>query len=272
MSLETKLLLTLEGSNKPVFTTEDAKEILQTGDVSVWHVLNRLVRKNRLRRIERGRYLLIPARAGVEGHWTEPAWWIVPSLIDPYYVGFWTAMNYWDMTEQIPYTIFVATTKRKRNLEFDCARYEFVTLSEKKFFGFVKEKAGEGKHFNISSREKTIVDGLAHPEYCGGLGEVTKAMWNARKEVDWHDVLGVAERTGINVVVKRLGYLLSVIDTEESIPNGILGAITQKIRKMEKAPRQYLDPTRSTDRIKVSKEYGLAVNSTNQDLLEWMES
>lgn len=76
-------------------------------------------------------------------------------------------MNLWCMTGQTPYTVLVAATKRKRGIEYVGQRLEFVTLAEKKFFGFAQKSAGPGKQFNVSSREKTIADGLAHPQYCG---------------------------------------------------------------------------------------------------------
>ena len=263
VNLESRLMLTLEERDMSVFTTNDAKDILKTTDSSVWGILNGLAHKKRIQRIERSRYLLIPARAGTDGYWAEYPWVIVPRLIDTYYVGFATAMNFWDMTEQIPYTVFVATTKRKRNLEFGGQRFKFVTLSSKKFFGFGEEKADEGKLFNISSREKTIVDGLAHPEYCGGIPEVTKAMWSVQKEVDWQTVLDMAEKMGINVVLKRLGYLLSILDIEEGI--------SRKIKKIKKQPYQYLDHATSGEKVKNSKEYGLIINMTDYELLDWME-
>ncbi|PIW36052.1 MAG: transcriptional regulator, partial [Nitrosopumilales archaeon CG15_BIG_FIL_POST_REV_8_21_14_020_33_23] len=139
---EAKLLLTLAEKDISVFTAEDAKEILQTTDSSAKHILMNLVRKRRLQRIERGKYLLIPEVAGVERYWAEEPWVIVPHLVDEYYVGFWTAMNYWDMTEQIPYTVFVATKKQKKknSLQFGNQKFQFITLSDKKFFGFVEEK------------------------------------------------------------------------------------------------------------------------------------
>ena len=255
---------TLEEKGLSVFTTDDAKDILKTTDSSIWHILNRLVHKKRIQRIERKRYLLIPAKAGIEGYWAESPWVIVSHLIDTYYVGFWTAMNFWDMTEQIPYTVFVATTKRKRNLEYLKQRFEFVTLSKKKFFGFVEQKAGNKETFNISSREKTIVDGLMHPEYCGGIVEVTKAMWNARKEINWKIVLKMAEKVEINAVLKRLGYLLSILNIEEKI--------SEKTKeKIKKNPYHYLDPTTNKDKIENSKEYGLYINRSKDELLAWMD-
>ena len=264
ISLESRLLLTLEAENLSVFTTDDVKDILNTTDSSVWHILNGLVHKNRIQRIERSRYLLIPARAGTDGYWAEYPWTIVPRLIDVYYVGFWTAMNYWDMTEQIPRTVFVATTKRKRSLEFGCQEFRFVTLSGDKFFGFVKKKSERGGSFNISSKEKTIVDGLTHPEYCGGITEVTKAMWDLRREGDWTTVLEMAEIMRINVILKRLGYLLSVLDIEREIRREIR-------KKIKKIPWQYLDPTAGRCRIETSKEYGLVINLSKNELLYWMD-
>ena len=263
MNLETRLLLSLEGDGRSVFTTGDAKDILGTGDSSVWHILHGLVRKNRIYRIERSRYMLVPAVAGTGRQWAEYPWVIVPRLIGTYYVGFCTAMNYWGMTEQIPYTVFVATPKRKRRLEHCGQRFEFVRLSEKKFFGFVEEKASRTALFNISSREKTIVDGLTHLEYCGGITEVIKAMWNARNEVDWETVLEMAKRVEISTVLKRLGYLLSVLEIEE----GIAGRVAEMVKNTS---RSHLDPRVSRRGIAVSKRYGLVTHMTRDELLDWM--
>ena len=139
INLELKLLLTLEEKKLSSFTINDAKDILKTSSSSVWHVLYRLVQKRRIRRIERGKYLLIPAKA-VDGNWSEYFQILLPNLIDVYYIGFYTAMDYWNMTEQIPQTVFVATTKRKQNLEFGYQNYKFITLSKKNSLVLYKRK------------------------------------------------------------------------------------------------------------------------------------
>jgi len=264
IGLQNRLLLALAEKNVSVFGFEEAKRILQANNSATRHVLMNLTKKRRLQRIERGKYLLIPESAGQELYWAESPWVIVPHLIDVYYVGFWTAMNYWDMTEQIPYTVFIATTKRKRNLEFGNQRFEFVTLSNKKFFGFVEQKANKKESFNISSKEKTIVDGLMHPEYCGGIVEVTKAMWNVRKELDWNSVSEMADNVKVNAVLKRLGYLLNILEIENSISQSVMNKIKQY-------PYQYLDPTTAKNKVNYSKEYGLIINRTKDELLSWME-
>jgi predicted transcriptional regulator of viral defense system len=263
---ENKLLFSLEGKKVSIFGFSEARKILQSTDSAVWNVLEGLRKKGRIREIEGGKYLLIPARAGMEGLWTEDPWIIVSRLIDVYYVGFWTAMSFWDMTEQIPYTVFVVTTKRKKNriIEFGKQKFQFVTLSKNKFFGFIKEKAGRDT-FYISSREKTIVDGLMHPEYCGGIPEVAKCMWNARKEIDWNTVLAMAKRVEINVVIRRLGYLLSLLEIENKISSHIKDII-------KPYPYHFLDPTASKMRkYQYSKDFGLIINRTDNELMSWRE-
>lgn len=88
---ELKLLFTLEKEGKSVFKVADAKRILGTSEASVWNVLYRLKRKARIEEIEKGKYLLVPARAGYQGLWSEAPFPLVPHLIDQYYIGFWSA-------------------------------------------------------------------------------------------------------------------------------------------------------------------------------------
>ena len=257
---ENRLLLTLAEKGVSVFSFDEAKDIMQTSNPSVRHVLMDLTRKGRLQRIQRGKYMLVPEKAGRDLYWTESPRVVVPHLIDIYYVGFWTAMNYWGMTEQIPHTVFVVTTKRKNSLKFGNQKFEFVTLSKKKFFGFVEQKASKTKTFNISSKEKTIVDGLMHPEYCGGIPEVAKAMWNVRDEINWSTVLEMSKRVGVSVVLRRLGYLLNILEIEQGIANDLKNIFKGY---------SFLDPNAAKERLGYSKEYGLIVNRGKNHLLSW---
>lgn len=262
---ENRLLLTLEEMAMDIFTFSDAQKILKTSVPSVKNILMNLTNKRCIQRIERGKYLLVPARAGYEKYWTEHPWVVVPYLIDTYYVGFWTAMNYWGMTEQIPYTVFVVTTKRKRDLKFGNQKFEFVTISKKKFFGFIEQKATKTKTFNISSKEKTLVDGLMHPENCGGITEMAKALWYSRNEddVNWDLVLKYANDVGVNVVLRRLGYLLSFLEIKSDIVN--------KIKKITFKGYQYLDPNVPKEKYMYSKDFGLIINRPVVKLKDWME-
>jgi predicted transcriptional regulator of viral defense system len=258
---ELTLLFTLEKEKSSVFTFTRAHEILKTSTPSVKNVLLRLRRKGRIEEIEKGKYLLIPAKAGYEGSWSEVSYVLVPHLIEPYYVGFWSALNYHGMTEQVPNTVFVATVKRKRDLQYGPTRFEFVTLSRKKFFGFTKENAVGGA-FNISSLEKTIVDCLLYPRYCGGLDEAVKGIWNARRELDFTKLLEFSERVRVNVVLRRLGYILELLRLERSVSTQIASNGFKAF--------MWLDPLGPKKALEYSAKYGLMINRTKEELTGWM--
>jgi predicted transcriptional regulator of viral defense system len=258
---ELKLLFTLEKAGKVVFRSSDARRILGSTDASIKNILYRLRNKGRIEEIERGKYLLIPAKAGYEGLWSEVPFLIVAYLIDVYYIGFWTALNYWGMTEQVPRVVFVATTKRKKDLDYGPTKFEFVTLAKRKFFGFVEEKVASGK-FNISSREKTVIDCLLYPKYCGGLDEVIKGVWNAKKELDFAKLLEFSRRLGVNVVTRRLGYILELLEMERKTCSKIASS---KFRGF-----MWLDPLGPKKVLEYSKKYGLMINRTKDELTSWM--
>jgi predicted transcriptional regulator of viral defense system len=260
-SNELRLLFTLEEENISVFSINDAKRILKTSTPSVWNVIYRLKKKGRIEEIEKGKYLLIPARAGLEGYWSEIPNLMVPYIIDVYYIGFWTALNYWGMTEQVPNVVFVATTQRKKDLDYGDTRFEFITLSKKRFFGFVEEKAARGT-FNISSREKTIIDCMLYPKYCGGLDEAIKGIWNARKELDFVKLLEYSKRLGVSVVTRRICYALELLGMEEELcPEKTLG---------RSKGYMWLDPLGPRKVLEYSKKYGLIINRTKDELTGWM--
>jgi predicted transcriptional regulator of viral defense system len=262
-SNELKLLFTLEEEGKTVFGASDAHRILGTSDASIKNVLYRLRKKGRIEEIERGKYLLVPAKAGYQGSWSEVPFLIAPSLVNPYYIGFWSALNYWNMTEQTPRTVFVATTKRKRNLEYGPTKFEFVTLSKDRFSGFVEGEIA-GSKFNISSREKTVLDCLMYPRYCGGLGEAVKGIWNGRKEIDFAKALNLAKRLGISAVIRRLGYILEVLNIEKQA--------REEIASIKFLGYRWLDPLapKRFEKSRYSPRYGLMLNRTKEELTSWM--
>jgi len=257
---ETKLLFELEEEGRTTFDFGDVMRITGLGRADAWQVVYRLSRKKRIARVERGKYVLVPARAGVEGDWSESLFLIIPRLINEYYVGFWTAMNHWGMTEQIPNTVFVATPKRKRHVKYGGQMLRFITISKKKFFGFTQERIDK-KQFNISTREKTVADALIFPEYCGGLSEVTKAIWNSRNELDWKKVIECIKKMDVDVALRRLGHILRILRTAPEV--------SRPLAKRKWYGFRFLDPTGPKRGLAYSKEFGLIINVPDRELTSW---
>lgn len=257
---ELRLLFTLEEEGRFVFKTDDARRILKTTEASIKNVLYRLRKKGRMEEIERGKYLLIPAKAGYHGKWAEMPFVIASKIVEPYYIGFWSALNYWGMTEQLPSVTFVVTTKRKKKLEYGSLKFKFVTFSKKRFFGTVEEEIG-GEKFTISSKEKTIVDCLIYPKYCGGIDEVIKGIWEAQDEINFTKIIDYSKEMRNESVKRRLLYILNILDIKKN---------TDK-ETSYKSPKglMWLDPSGPKNAIEYSKKYGLIINRTKKELLSW---
>jgi len=75
-----------------------------------------------------------------------------------------------------------------------------VTVKPSKFFGPSIIKTGQ-RNVHITDPEKTIVDCLDKPKYCGGIIEVMKDLKNAK--FDWE----MWEVNLVKVLLSKLKYI-----------------------------------------------------------------
>jgi predicted transcriptional regulator of viral defense system len=226
-------------------------------------IASRLIRKGWLTPLSRGTYLIVPLEAGVEGRYSEHEFVIASHLIEPYYIGYWSALQYHGLTEQVPVTVFVVTTRHviDRSRVILDSRYRFVTVAEKKFFGFGRVLVANSA-VNVSDKTKTIADCLDHPEYCGGISEAAKALWVARDVVSVDGIVDYGFRMGNSAILKRLGYLAELLGVE--MPENVLDRVRGKIRK----GYSLLDPLGKKEG-RHSTRWGLIVNVPEESILEW---
>jgi len=179
-------------------------------------VLHRLEQKGEIERIEKGKYLIIPLGAE-KGKYTLHEFIIGSTLIKSYSIAYWSALNYHGLTEQIPTTVFLQTTARKKNQEIKVfgVKYQIIKIKKEKMFGIRKEWIEETQ-INITDKEKTIIDCLDKPQYCGGIIEVAKALKNNkfnRKKLE-----NYAQSIENSGVLRRLGYLCELLNIKISLP------------------------------------------------------
>jgi len=138
-------------------------------------ILFRMEEKGFIERIEKGKYLIIPL-GSEKGKYTLHEFIIASYLVKPYALSYWSALHHYGFTEQIPSTVFVQTTARKKKsrMEIFGANYQIVRVKEDKFFGVRKEWI-EDTRVSVTDKEKTIIDCLDKPHYAGGIIEIAKA-------------------------------------------------------------------------------------------------
>ncbi len=198
------------------FTFEEAQKLIGS-DYSVTKVIiSRLEKKGWIERIEKGKYMIIPLGAE-KGKYTLNEFVIGSMLIKPYAIAYWSALHFYGLTEQIPNTVFIQTTARKKNQNIKVfgINYKIVRIKEAKFFGIRREWIEETQ-INITDKEKTIVDCLDKPQYCGGIIEVAKALKNGSFDKDRLEVY--ANKIGNSGVIRRLGFLCDFLGIKINLP------------------------------------------------------
>ena len=256
--LETKVLFSLEEAEAGLVTSSELAQILKIPGNRANKLAWQLARKNRLIRIRKGVYLFAPLKAGPKGNWSEESLALVSQLLkdEPYCISFWTAFNYHGLTEQVPLVTQAAVLHRRRSFLYLGSKLEFIKV---KRLGEWQEEKIAGRTVKTATIEQSLIDGLSHPEYCGGMSEVCKALWEARKRIDKKKLEAMALNSK-DAVRRRLGFLLE-----------LLGLPPLKI-KCKFIGLRWLDSSGAKEVKEKSAKWGLLLNLTEKQLTYWKES
>ena len=213
MSLE---LLKLIARDQQIFSIDDLSKKTQIKKDILKVILSRLVDRGFIETIEKGKYLIIPL-GSEKGKYTLHEFVIGSYLVEPAAISYWSALNYFGLSEQIPNTVFIQTTSRKKKTFINVfgVDYQMVRIKPEKFFGFKKEWFEETP-VTITDKEKTIIDCLDQPQYSGGVIEVVKAMSN--KSLKFVTLNQYAIKFDNSNLIRRLGFLFDLLDFPHTLP------------------------------------------------------
>lgn len=137
----------LEKIQKPFFSLTDLRNISGIKEASLKIKLHRLAKKELIIRLIKGYYTL-PNRLDRLDE-------IANLLYTPSYLSFESALSYFHIISQIPYTLTLATTRRSKNMKLADKEVEYRQLKKDLYFGFIKQ----GNLF-IAEPEKALLDQL----------------------------------------------------------------------------------------------------------------
>ena len=100
--------------------------------------------------------------------------------------------------------------KPRRPVHVLGAEFQFIHTPKKCFFGIADHWATKETQVKVSDLEKTVIDGLRQPEYCGGLSDVAKGLWMRHQDMNPARLIEYAKKTGIGAVIRRLGFLMEL--------------------------------------------------------------
>lgn len=252
---EALALTRLASQNRTIITIDDIRDTIDVSYDEAKKVTNNLVHKKWLDRLKSGTYLIVPLAAGERGEFTEHEFVIASHLAEPMYISYWSALNYHGLTDQVPTTVFAATTDQVPSREIHGVTYTFVTLADTKFFGY-EPVAIDAHTVNIATVEKTLADCADHPEHCGGVLELAKGLANAT-DLDAQTLVDQLLQLGNGAAIKRIVYLADVLDIELKGRETLVEAFTTGYSK--------LDPTQG-DEGTHSSNYRLVLNVTEETI------
>lgn len=180
-------------------------------------LLKRMVASGRAHRLQAGRYLvnrpgLVSVRPRLDD--LEPVAEIVLRRLEhPYYLSWHTALWHHGLIEQQSRTVLCAVTVRKRPVHLDAQTVRFVTVAQRKFFGFSQSDSYQAPVW-VADLEKSLLDSFDAPALAGPMPVVVAALDQAAREgrLDSERLVAYAIRMGGPVLGRRLGYFMDKLD------------------------------------------------------------
>jgi len=205
-----RLLAELHDRSQSTFTLKDAEAITGLRPALVSSLLQKAIQRGLISRLNRGMFIIIPAELGSSVEYAGNPYLTARRLAGdaPCFISHASAMEIHRMVTQPQLAVFVSTTRRMRNRTLHGTEFRFVLVQPRHFFGTTTHWATKQESLEISDLERTVIDGLRQPEYCGGVTEVAKGLWMRHEDMQVSKLVDYALRLNVGVVIRRLGYLL----------------------------------------------------------------
>ncbi|HNP18192.1 MAG TPA: hypothetical protein PKL31_07160 [Fulvivirga sp.] len=232
-----------------IFRFEEIERIINRKFSNLNEVLENLVHKELLSRIERGKFCKVNFR---------DEFVIGTFVTNKGVVAYWSALNLHGLTEQFPNTVFIQTTHKKNDKAIFGTEYKFVKISKPKRTGIIKE--GYGNHsYAMTDVEKTIVDCFDLPQYSGGYAELIRAFANAK--LTGERMIEYCKAVNNIAAIKRMGYLAELLDKKG------MKAFVRFAKDQVKQTYNPFDPL-GTNSGKFNAEWRLRMNISKKEILD----
>ncbi len=220
-----QLLSALIEQRKDFFTLKDAVNIFSGKDnTTVRKLLSDMTKRGLIMRIKGGLYSRIPYEYSPDQYF--PNWHLTAeAIVEPkeYYIGFYSALDIYGLITQPSMVEQVVTREQIKpgRQRIKNIRFEFISLSEKLFFGFKKQWIDDYSKVNCSDLEKTFLDCLYKPANVGGITEITKALYKSRDKLQPETFRDYLEKYDTQSVYKRLGFIMDQLNMLPELRNFI---------------------------------------------------
>ena len=184
----------------PIFKVEDVNKFYNNVD-SARSAIKRLMKENMVVRIRNNMYTCI------SGETRQPIanrFQIACNITPTSYISHHTAMEYYGITNQVFYEVYVSSETSFREFEFDGYIYRYI---ESKGDEGVDKPAFSGG-IRVTSPERTMIDSIKDMDKISGMEEVIQDI-SCMKNLQEKRLLSYLERIGNQFLYQKTGFLLS---------------------------------------------------------------
>ena len=209
-----KQLMLLHRAFHGPFDASQAALVLDLDIKRTRRLLAALADSGWLARVRRGWYIGVPIDASAPGQWREDPWVVATTLFSPGYIGGWSAVEHWGLTDQIFNVIYVVAGRKVTPTRQTVQGTDFLirTVPERTLFG-TRRVWRHSVPVNVSDPHRTVIDILDVPASAGGVLHTTEVLqaYFESEHSDHAKLLEYGDRLGRGTVFKRLGYLVERI-------------------------------------------------------------
>lgn len=185
---------------KPVFNISDLKQYY-TSEGAARSALKRLLKSGQVLKIRQNMYT---CKNGKNGGPIANRFQIASAVTTGSFVSHHSAMEYYGITDQVFYEVYVGSSVKFRDFEFDGYRYRCVISRFKE--GVVKPEFSGG--ISVSDRERTVVDCIKDMDKIAGMEETVSDL-SSVKLLDEKKLLLYLEQYDNQFLYQKTGFLLS---------------------------------------------------------------
>jgi predicted transcriptional regulator of viral defense system len=258
---EADLVLAWEWEKRRLVSLKDIIKRLRCSSGYACKIAHALRKKGWLESVSRGHYLLIGAERGPRGVPEMNPYMVARLFPRSYFFAYRFACAHHGLLTQIPHVIHVAVTRQKQPFELKNVRFEFVALSERRFFGF-QEATVMGEKVNVADLERSALDAVDHPELVGGIEAAAQALSHAGKKLDPAMLLDYLKRYDDSALSRRVGYLCELLRVGLSKP--LVGFLRGQVARN---PAYLGSPSRWGKEGKHEERWNLILNVPREELL-----
>lgn len=221
-----KILYHFNQNDKAAFTLREAMDIFtDSSGKTVSKLLIDMVKRGLLLKLKGPKYWIIPYDQNPKHYFPSPhllARHLVGNV--QHYIGYYSALEIHSLITQPAFREQIVVNKQLKpsTVKIRNHKFQFIYHKPNHFFGAKEVWINNFEKVICSDLEKTFVDCLYKPDYGGGITEIVKALYKSKTRIDFEKLLDYTIKFKAQSVIKRLGFLLELLEIENPILNRLV--------------------------------------------------